>query len=272
MKGEEMWRKKHIIFLMIVMQLTILKYSICELIMDQNGYGLYWAIIEMMRNEEDYKLELSKNTYRAINTLTNTEIDVEKYIKDCIEDYGLFREEDNKFFSNSLLRRMTEYEKKREVNKKNGKLGGRPKKTEIKPNGYEIKTEKNQNKIKENKEKENKINETTVNDSCVDGLQEIIEFYNNNVGMITPYGLEILTDYAEDMQEDLIILAMKKAVEANVRTIQYIKGILNNWSKKGIKTVVEAEKEDEQFKNKNIVKGETEEERIARKLKELEGE
>ena len=99
-----------------------------------------------MRNEEDYKLELSKNTYRAIKTLTNTEIDIEKYIKDCIEDYRLFREADNKFFSNSLLRRMTEYEKKREVNKKNGMLGGRPKKTEIKPNGYEIKTEKNQNK------------------------------------------------------------------------------------------------------------------------------
>ena len=64
---------------------------------------------------------------------------------------------------------------------------------------------------------------------------------------------------------------MKKAVEANIRTIQYIKGILNNWSKKGIKTLVEAEKEDEQFKNKNTTKEETEEERQARIIKELEG-
>lgn len=81
-----------------------------------------------------------------------------------------------------------------------------------------------------------------------------------------------MTDYAKDMPSELIILAMKKAVEANIRTIQYIKGILNNWSKKGIKTVVEAEKEDEQFKNKNIVKEETEEERQARIIKELEGD
>ena len=73
------------------------------------------------------------------------------------------------------------------------------------------------------------------------------------------------------MTSDLIILAMQKAVEANKRTIQYIKGILNNWSKKGIKTVLEAEKEDEQFRNRNIVQEETEEERMARKLKELEG-
>lgn len=80
-----------------------------------------------------------------------------------------------------------------------------------------------------------------------------------------------MTDYAKEMSNDLIILAMKKAVEANIRTIQYIKGILNNWSKKGIKTLVEAEKEDEQFKNKNTTKEETEEERQARIIKELEG-
>lgn len=73
------------------------------------------------------------------------------------------------------------------------------------------------------------------------------------------------------MSSDLIILAMQKAVEANKRTIQYIKGILNNWSKKGIKTVLEAEKEDEQFRNRSTVLEETEEERMARKLKELEG-
>ena len=73
------------------------------------------------------------------------------------------------------------------------------------------------------------------------------------------------------MQSDLIILAMKKAVEANKRTIQYIKGILNNWYKKGIKTVIEAEKENEQFRNKNNVgQEETEEEKRARKIKELE--
>lgn len=53
------------------------------------------------------------------------------------------------------------------------------------------------------------------------------------------------------MPEDLIILAMKKSVEANKRTIQYIKGILNNWSKKGIRTILEAEQEDKSYKNTN---------------------
>lgn len=60
-----------------------------------------------------------------------------------------------------------------------------------------------------------------------------------------------MSDYAKEMPTDLIILAMKKSVEANKRTIQYIKGILNNWSKKGIKTVLEAEQEDENFRKKS---------------------
>lgn len=51
------------------------------------------------------------------------------------------------------------------------------------------------------------------------------------------------------MPIDLIIYAMEISVEANVRTIQYIKGILNNWSKKGIKTLVEAKKENNKQKN-----------------------
>lgn len=119
-------------------------------------------------------------------------------------------------------------------------------KTEANDKQSNSKSETNVNENVNVNENEN-ANEN-VSDSCVDGLQAIIEFYNNNIGSITPFGLEILSDYAKEMQKELIILAMKKAVEADIRTIQYIKGILNNWNKKGIKTVADAEKEDKQFK------------------------
>lgn len=119
-------------------------------------------------------------------------------------------------------------------------------KTEANDKQSNSKSETNVNKNVNVNENEN-ANEN-VSDSCVDGLQEIIDFYNNNIGAITPFGLEILSDYAKKIPNDLIILAMKKAVEADIRTIQYIKGILNNWNKKGIKTVADAEKEDKQFK------------------------
>lgn len=111
-------------------------------------------------------------------------------------------------------------------------------------NVYEMDT---QDRLGKDRLGKDRIN--NVSDSCVDGLQRVINFYNENIGLITPYGIDILTDYAKEMSEDLIILAMKKSVEANKRTIQYIKGILNNWTKAGIKTVIEAEKEDKKFKN-----------------------
>lgn len=87
-------------------------------------------------------------------------------------------------------------------------------------------------------------------DSCDDELKKVIDFYKNNVGAITPYSLEIFTDYLKELSSDVIIYAMKKAVEADKRAINYIKGTLNNWIKKGIKTLIEAEKESENFKNK----------------------
>ena len=138
---------------------------------------------------------------------------------------------------------------------KTEKSGGRPKKEtsgfeKEKTIGFQNAETKTKPNVNENVNVNGNDNEN-VSDSCVDGLQKIIDFYNENIGMITSYGIEILSDYAKEMSADLIILAMKKSVEANKRTIQYIKGILNNWSKKGIKTVLQAEQEDEQFRKKS---------------------
>ena len=152
-----------------------------------------------------------------------------------------------------------------------------------KPNGFK-KSEGNFEKPKkpdndneddnddEDEEDNDNNNNVVVDDSCVDGLQEVINFYNENIGLITPYGLEVLSDYAKEMNYDVIIYAMQKAVEANVRTIQYIKGTLNNWQKAGVKNLIQAKEESENFRKgkSEPVKEETEEEAIARKTKALE--
>ena len=151
-------------------------------------------------------------------------------------------------------------------------------KTEAKHKQTKSKTETNVNEnVNDNEnvnvnDNDNDNDNENVSDSCVDGLQEIINFYNENIGLITPYGLEVLSDYAKEMPYDVIIYAMKKAVEANVRTIQYIKGTLNNWQNAGVKSLIQAEEESRRFKNnkQENIKEETEEEAIARKTKALE--
>ena len=139
-----------------------------------------------------------------------------------------------------------------------------------KQNESKVETNVNENvNVNENANVNVNVNDN-ASDSCVDGLQKVIDFYNNNIGALTPYGLQVLQSYLNDVDYEVIIFAMQRAVEANKRTIQYIKGTLNNWVNSGVKTLIEAQEESRAFKNKNTPKEETEEEKNARKVKELE--
>lgn len=140
------------------------------------GYGLYWVIIEMMRNEEDYKLFFNKNTYRAIRTLTNTSIDIEKFIKDCLEDYKLFEQEGEKFYSKSLLRRMQEKDRKSAVAKEKAR-----KRWNSNAENMQQQCSSNTNKEKESKEKEkeNKGNKNKIKEIEEKRIR-IKDIYNAN--------------------------------------------------------------------------------------------
>lgn len=101
-------------------------------------------------------------------------------------------------------------------------------------------------------------------------IAEITKCYEENIGLITSATAEKLFDYLKDMNKDLIIQAIKIASINNVRKFNYIQGILNDWINKGFKTLLDVEKEQNDFKNRNKVKEETIEEANARKLKALE--
>ena len=131
-----------------------------------NGYGLFWIIIEILRNTESYKLPLEKNTYRSIKIQSNTSINIEEYIRDCINEYketedgnGLFNTDGKYFWSESLLKRMTKME---EVNAKRKKAGQRG------AQGRWGKTEENNSKKEEKIAKNSKriANAITYNGKC----------------------------------------------------------------------------------------------------------
>lgn len=88
----------------------------------------------------------------------------------------------------------------------------------------------------------------TVTDTVSDNMQKAVEFYQQNINFMTPFEFEKLQDY-KDMDQDLIILAMQKAILSNKRNFNYIDGILKNWKAKGIKTVIQAKQEEQEFKN-----------------------
>lgn len=85
--------------------------------------------------------------------------------------------------------------------------------------------------------------------------EKIIDFYNNNFGLITPYVAENIFSYLEDgLQQDLIIRAMEEAVSNNIRKWNYVKTILNDCVNNQIKTLEQYTIKQREFKNKKANK------------------
>ena len=81
------------------------------------GYGWYWVIIEMLREQEDYILKIngkySHNAFAMQMQCDDINI-VKKFIDDCINEFELFESENGYFWSESLKERMEFMDDKRE--------------------------------------------------------------------------------------------------------------------------------------------------------------
>ncbi len=72
------------------------------------GYGRFWVIIETMREESGYKIIQKPYMIESLAEQMKCSCDeVKQFIKDCIEEYELFVQEDGFFYSPSLILRMS---------------------------------------------------------------------------------------------------------------------------------------------------------------------
>ena len=66
------------------------------------GYGIFWVLIEILKEQPDYSypMKLIPSIARKYNTLTDK-------VNAVVTSYGLFQiEENNFFYSESLIRRL----------------------------------------------------------------------------------------------------------------------------------------------------------------------
>ena len=85
------------------------------------GYGIYWMIIETLRDADGNKLKkkhiaaFSKNfAYDLLDDL----------LAFCLRETDLFEEDDEFFWSNSLIRRLEKHEQLKEIRVEAGRKGG----------------------------------------------------------------------------------------------------------------------------------------------------
>ncbi len=91
-----------------------------------HGYGLYWAIIEVMREQKDYMISESSLPGIAFGFGMTFEEFIE-FVDGCTDetnpDQGLFVKKDGKLYSESLLRRMMKRNHSKTLLSNNGKKG-----------------------------------------------------------------------------------------------------------------------------------------------------
>ena len=70
-------------------------------------------------------------------------------------------------------------------------------------------------------------------------IKNIVVAYEEEIGHATPFILDVLCSYLDDLTEEMIIKAINIASTNNKKSLNYIKGILNSWINKGYKTVAD---------------------------------
>jgi len=228
------------------------------------GIGLFWCVVEMLREADRYKLSID-----VISSIC-FELRVDEKIFENLFECELLKKNGSYFYTESLLKRMKKREKISKIRAKVGKIGGgmSNKKTtsksqaiaeqslakikqlpsikgkerkgkEIKGNEIKIKEIKgNEMKEKEIKEKEKKIKKErkdVVELSDMSDEEKLIKQINDDVRFWTNRPTELafgeIDKYKELYNEfgrDKVHDAMGKAREQNKFSIAYIRGILTN--------------------------------------------
>ena len=71
------------------------------------GYGRYWVLIEMLREQSDYKLQITKYTWNALAMQMQCSAEeAQKFVSDCINEFNLLCSDGEFIWSESLIRRM----------------------------------------------------------------------------------------------------------------------------------------------------------------------
>ena len=231
------------------------------------GYGIFFMLIERLREEEGYKSTIDYTTLAF-----DLRVEPEK-VKQVVENYDLFKfTEDGKYFySDSFNERMEMMDTKRKKLAEAGKKGAEkrwgnkpkdsnaiatPKQSHSNPNSDLIAIDSNKiklNKIKLNKTKINKskvvVAETNETKNLADEpattteqkqISDVLNFYENHFGMISDYIRQSILKWCNDLNPELVKRALEISVEDNVLKFRYANAIMVDWDKKGIDTLEKA--------------------------------
>lgn len=230
------------------------------------GYGIFFMLIERLREEEGYKSTIDYDTLAF-----DLRVEPEK-VKQVVENFDLFKfTEDGKYFySDSFNERMEMMDVRAQQRKSKAKKAAEARwnkqsedtsNTQALPkqcssNAQALLNHANKiklNKIKLNKTKINKskvvVAETNEAENLADEpattteqkqISDVLNFYENHFGMTSDYIRQSILKWCNDLNPELVKRALEISVEDNVLKFRYANAIMVDWNKKGIDTLEKA--------------------------------
>lgn len=145
-----------------------------------------------------------------------------------------------------------------------------------KPNGFEETKGLNQKPKKadnddedDNDNEDDDDNEDVVDIDRTNKEQQLQKRFIECIGSTNLNAINECISYLDDLPYEVIEVALLKTSEKNGGW-KYAKTILQNWLNAGIKTIEQVKAEEIEFKNKDKPPEETPEEKIARRVREMQ--
>lgn len=212
------------------------------------GYGVYFMILERLREEKDY---MSIKDYNSIAFDLHEDAGL---IKNVVEDFGLFvfTEDGEYFYSESFNDRMALKDEKSRKRSNAGKKGAAKRwndnaNQETSSNDGKAMAMPQENiasKVKETKVNKSKVNQTkepktteTTKDIYINAREEIFNKIETEFGRpLSPIELETIGIWIDEdhFSYEIVICALQEAVLNQVWNLKYMNTILQNWSKQHI--------------------------------------
>lgn len=82
--------------------------------------------------------------------------------------------------------------------------------------------------------------------------EEVFDYYQQEIGQLTPRQYEVLNTYIDKLDPLLIIEGINIAVDNGAKTMNYLKAVLNNFIEKGYKYITDLEKPVRTNKNSEL--------------------
>ena len=219
------------------------------------GYGIFFMLLEVLREQTDLSYPVTDIDLLADEFGTSS-----AKVEVIVKSYGLFDvDEENNFFSPKLLFYLEPYFKMKEQRKVAGIKSAEHRKQNLLQRPFNDRsTTVQQSKVKESKVKESKVEEssssqptTTTTTIFNPSFQNIVETYQNNIGLITPHISERIEHLLNDgITEPLICKYIEVATERNKRNWAYVEKMAMGNLAENIRTIEQYEAHRTEFKAK----------------------